>query len=103
MARKSQRLEKPLSGLLEAAGAGGTPLLVRFPEPLPSYGQALLETLGVEVRVDPNAPRLATIKASGRPGKTRRDLDPEVRQRQREAYYARPDKSKYAPPETPHE
>jgi hypothetical protein len=100
MARESRRLEESLSGLLEAAGPEGTPLLVSFPEPLPPYTQALLKALGVRLRVDPEAPRLSTIKSSGRSSKTRRNLDPLVRQRQREAYYARPDKRKYAPPQS---
>jgi hypothetical protein len=86
----------PLAGVLEAAASDGGALVVRFPQPLTRWGGELLETLGVIVEIDPEAPVLSTIRASGRSQKTRRELSDEVRRRMSEAYYARPDKERYA-------
>src|SRR5690242_11395566 len=91
-----RRIAEPLAGLLEASGLGSTPLVVRFPEPLPSHGAELLDSLGVVVEVDPSAPVLSNIRASGRAQKTRRELDNATRGRMRESYYARPDKAHYS-------
>jgi hypothetical protein len=91
----TKRLEEPLTGLLEAVRNGDDPLCVRFPEPLPSYGERLLRTLGVRIVIDPTAPRLSDVRSSGRPAKTRRQLTDDERGRMRESYYARPDKAIY--------
>jgi hypothetical protein len=70
-------------------------MVVAFREPLPPHAKRLMETLGVSVRIDPRAPE-PLIKASGRSGKTRRELSEEARQRMRDSYYARPDKQIYS-------
>lgn len=88
-----ETLRESLGGLLAAEGAGSAPLRVAFPTPLAEHAQKLLSSLGVVIVIDPKAPRLTAVPpASGRSAKTRRELGEEVRQRQREAYYARPDK-----------
>ena len=88
----SSGLISPLTGILEAVRIDGAPLSVGFREKLPPHAQRLMDTLGVDVYIDPNAPILTEIKASGQPGKTRRDLSPEERSRMSDAYYARADK-----------
>ena len=85
-------IEEPLDGLLAGEGSGSGPLTVWFPRPLASHSQQLLESLGVVVKIDPDAPVLSEIVASGRSGTTRREMSQELRERQRRAYYDRSDK-----------
>ena len=84
-------LGAPLAGLLEAWQPGGEQLVVRFPRPLAPHAQQLVEALGARVVIDPTAPALSTLRSTGRPGKTRRELSDDERRRMRESYLARPD------------
>jgi hypothetical protein len=93
----SDGLGESLAGLLASEGIGSRRLCVRFREPLAAHSQRLMDALGVMVVIDPDAPILSDIKASGRSGTTRSEMSDELRARQRASYYAREDKQHLVP------
>jgi hypothetical protein len=94
MAAAEHRAQKDPVILDEFCSQGTKRPIVRFQRKPPDATIHLLEVLGAGWEVHPDGVRRTGSDTTGR---TRSQMSEEERRRCREAYYARPDKQRYAP------